>query len=154
MYYNVVTTETKGSTKERALFIDKKFTNVIGAALSSSLFWWYQQVYSNGLDLKSYEIETFPVPIDTLTTPVRQKIEKLYEQYLQSIERHVNERESQEYKHITKYKEYKIRYSKTLIDAMDDIICPLYGLTEEECEFIKNYELRFRIDDPFEEETK
>ena len=30
---------------------------------------------------------------------------------------------------------------------MDDVICPLYGLTEEECEFIKNYELRFRTDE-------
>ena len=147
MYYNVVTNKTQGSTKEKSLFIDKKLTNVIGAVLSSSLFWWYQQVYSNGLDLKSYEIESFPIPVAALAVPVRQKIEKLYERYLRDIERHVVDHETKEYKHITKYKEYMIRYSKVLIDAMDDVICPLYGLTEEECEFIKNYELRFRTDE-------
>jgi predicted RNA methylase len=145
-YYNVVTNSSQGSTKEKALFLDKKLADTIGATLSSSLFWWYQQVYTNGLDLKSYEIDSFPIPMDKLTPAIRRKIEKLYEQYLQSIERHVIDRESQEYKHITKFKEYKIRYSKALIDAMDDIICPLYGLTEEETEFIKHYELQFRID--------
>jgi hypothetical protein len=147
MYYNVITNKTMGSTKERSLYLDKKFTDVIGAVLSSSLFWWYQQVYSNGLDLKSYEIESFPIPVRRLTPAVRRKIESLYQKYLRSIERHVIEHETKEYKHVTKYKEYKIRYSKTLIDAMDDVICPLYGLTEEECEFIKTYELRFRTDE-------
>ena len=114
------------------------------------MFWWYQQVYSNGLDLKSYEIESFPIPIESLTAPVRRKIEKRYERYLQDIERHVVEHESKEYKHITRYKEYKIRYSKALIDTIDDVICPLYGLTKDETEFIKNYELRFRTDDEIE----
>ena len=72
------------------------------------------------------------------TDPKHRKIEKLYEQYLQSIERHVIERETTE---------YKIRYSKALIDKIDDLICPLYGLTDEERDFIKNYEIKFRIDE-------
>jgi len=146
-YYNVVVNCSQGSTKERPVYLDKKLADSVGAILSSSLFWWYQQVYSNGLDLKSYEIESFPIPVDALTTPIRRKIEKLYARYLQDIELHVIERESQKYKHITKFKEYKIRFSKALIDAVDDIICPLYGLTNEELTFIKNYELRFRIDE-------
>ena len=154
MYYNIITNYSSGSTQERSLYFEKMLANSIGAILSSSLFWWYQQVYTDNLHIKSSEIESFPIPVAALTASVRRKIEKLYERYLQDIEHHVNERESHEYKHITKFKEYKIRYSKVLIDAMDDIICPLYGLTEAECEFIKNYELRFRIDDPFEEETK
>jgi len=146
-YYNVITNSSQGSTKEKVLSLNKKLADTIGAILSSSLFWWYQQVYTNGLDLKSYEIESFPIPIDALTAQVRREIEKRYERYLQDIERNVIERESQEYKHVSKFKEYKIRYSKALIDAIDDMICPLYGLTDEELEFIKSYELRFRIDD-------
>jgi len=144
-YYNVVTNYPTGSTKEKPMFLDSKLTNTVGAALSSHLFWWYQQVYSNSLDLKSYEIESFPIPVNNLTPAIRRKIEKLYEQYLQDIENRVIVRETKEYKHITKFKEYKIRYSKALIDAIDDLICPLYGLTKEETEFIKNYEIEFRL---------
>jgi hypothetical protein len=146
-YYNVVTNYSTHSTKEKSLPLDKKFADVIGAILSSSLSWWYMQIYSNTRDSKSYEIESFPIPVRRMTPAVRRKIESLYKKYLRSIERHVIEHETKEYKHVTKYKEYKIRYSKALIDAMDDVIYPLYGLTEEECEFIKNYELRFRIDE-------
>ena len=43
------------------------------------------------------------------------------------------------------FKEYKIGKSKAIIDKIDDLICPLYGLSSEETEFIKNYELEFRI---------
>ena len=146
-YFNVITNQPTGSTQEKSLCFDKKLTNVIGAILSSHLFYWYQQVYYDNLHIKSYEIESFPIPVESLTAPVRRKIEKLYERYLQDIERHVIEHETKEYKHVTRYKEYKIRYSKILIDAMDDVICPLYGLTEKELEFIMNYELHFRLDE-------
>ncbi|MDR3182010.1 MAG: hypothetical protein LBT89_03670, partial [Planctomycetaceae bacterium] len=145
LYYNVITNYSTDSTKEKPLCFDKNIADVVGAILSSSLFWWYQQVYTNNLDLKSYEIESFPIPVAKLTPAVRAKIEKLYKQYLRSIERNVIEHETQEYKHVTKYKEYKIRYSKPLIDQIDGLICPLYALTHEETEFIKNYEIEFRI---------
>jgi len=145
-YYNVITNYSTGSTQEKSLCFERKLADIVGATLSSNLFYWYQQVYYDNLHIKSYEIESFPIPVKQLTPAIRRKIEKLYDQYLQDIERHVIQRESQEYKHITTFKEYKIRYSKALIDAMDDVICPLYGLTEEETEFIKNYELRFRMD--------
>jgi methylase of polypeptide subunit release factors len=147
MYYNVVTNYPSESTQEKTLYIDKKFTNFVGAVLSSSLFWWYQQVYSDNLHIKLYEIESFPIPVAALTEQVRRKIEKLYERYLQDIERHVIEHETKEYKHVTRYKEYKIRYSKSLIDKIDDLIAPLYGLTDEERDFIKNYEIKFRVDE-------
>lgn len=35
--------------------------------------------------------------------------------------------------------------SKAIIDEIDDYICPLYGLTKTETDFIKNYELEFRL---------
>ena len=40
---------------------------------------------------------------------------------------------------VDSFKEYKIVRSKSIIDEIDDYICPLYGLTKEETEFIKNY---------------
>ncbi|GHT45244.1 hypothetical protein FACS189454_04410 [Planctomycetales bacterium] len=147
MYYNVITNYSTESTQEKPLYFDKNLADVVGAILSSSLFWWYQQVYSNNLDLKSSEINSFPIPDAQLTPDIIRKIERLYARYLKDIERNVVEHTTTEYKNVTKYKEYKIRYSKHLIDAIDDLICPLYGLTDEETEFIKNYESAFRLDD-------
>ncbi|MDR1478631.1 MAG: hypothetical protein LBJ00_06780 [Planctomycetaceae bacterium] len=126
---------------------DTKISNIIGAILSSNLFWWYQQVYSNNLDLKSYEIESFPIPVKNLEPEVLRQIEKLYAKYLRDIQKNIIEHKTAEYVKVDSYNEYKIRYSKPLIDLIDDTICPLYGLTQEEIEFIKNYELTFRVDE-------
>jgi hypothetical protein len=46
---------------------------------------------------------------------------------------------------VSSFEEYKIRKSKKLIDRLDDLICPLYGLTAEQIDFIKNYEIQYRI---------
>ena len=43
------------------------------------------------------------------------------------------------------FTEFKIVKSKSIIDRIDDYIGPLYGLTSEEIEFVKNYELEFRM---------
>jgi hypothetical protein len=56
-------------------------------------------------------------------------------------------RQTTRYANIDSFKEYKIRKSKHLIDKIDDIICPLYGLTPEETEFVKSYEIEFRVDE-------
>lgn len=73
----------------------------------------------------------------------------LYELYQKDIEDNANVRYSTEesgYK-VSSFKEYKIGRSKAIIDRIDDYICPLYGLTKEETEFIKNYEIEFRLSD-------
>ena len=43
-------------------------------------------------------------------------------------------------------KEYRLRKSKSIIDEIDRLICPLYDLSESETEFIINYEIEFRAD--------
>ncbi len=144
-YYNVVTNYPSGSTKEKAIYFDKKVANAVGAILSSSLFFWFQQVYSNSLDLKSYEIESFTVPAKSLTDAVLAQIGTLYAEYLADAERNAIRHETKSYAHVDSFKEYKIRKSKHLIDRIDDAIAPLYGLTLDEGAFIKDYEKEFRV---------
>ena len=119
--------------------------NIIGAILSSNLFFWFYQIYSNNLDLKTYEIESFRIPIEKLNSEMDKKIEHAYENYLRDIERNVNTRQTTRYANIDSFKEYKISKSKQLIDVIDDLIHPLYGLNKEESDFIKNYEISFRV---------
>jgi hypothetical protein len=66
---------------------------------------------------------------------------------LRDIQKNIVEHQTTEYVNVDSYKEYKIRYSKHLIDAIDDLIAPLYGLTDKELDFIKNYEIKFRVDE-------
>ncbi len=145
-YFKVITNYPTGSTKEKHIYFDDKDAN-IGAIMSSNLFFWFYQLYSNNLDLKFYEIESFPIPVEYLNKKINEKIENAYTDYLADIERNAITRKTENYANITAFKEYKIGKSKSLIDKLDDLICPLYGLTQEETGFIKNYEISFRLTD-------
>ena len=144
-YFKVVTNYPTGSTKEKPLFFDKRFANSIGCVLSSSLSFWFYQIYSNNLDWKTYEIENFTLPF--LSDKNIVDLEKLYKKYLDDIEMNANIRVSTgESKYLVDtFKEYKIVRSKSIIDEIDDYIGPLYGLTQNEIDFIKNYEIEFRM---------
>ncbi len=146
-YFKVITNYSTGSTKETSILFDKRIANSIGAILSSNLFFWFYQIYSNNLDMKFYEIESFRIPLDKLTNERIETLEKLYDTYLKDIEANSNVRQTTRYANIDSFREYKIGKSKHLIDKIDDFICPLYGLTQEETDYIKNYEIAFRMTD-------
>ena len=146
-YFKVVTNYPTGSTKEKAILLKNNMRDAIGCLLSSNLGFWYYQIYSNNLDWKYCEITSFPIP--PLEEKALSKINSLYADYLSDIERNANVRfnsGSSKY-NVDSFKEYKIGKSKAMIDNIDDYICPLYGLTLKETEFIKNYEIEFRLSD-------
>jgi hypothetical protein len=145
-YFKVITNYSTGSTKEKAVYFDKKTADILGAILSSNLYFWFYQIFSNNLDLKSYEIESFHIPLEKMSEDTIKALETVYSLYLTDIEKYATVRNTKKYANINSFKEYKIGKSKHLIDRIDDILCPLYGLTKVETEFIKNYEIKFRVD--------
>ena len=144
-YFKVVTNYFTGSSAERALMLDRKYADAIGCILSSNLSFWFYQIYSDNLNWKDCEITSMPVP--SLTNEQIDYLNNLYGEYLEDIELNANVRQSSGSStyHVSQFKEYKIVKSKSIIDRIDDYICPLYGLTDEERDFVKNYELEFRM---------
>lgn len=144
-YFKIVTNYSTGSTKEKAILFEKELSNAIGCILSSNLSFWYYQIISNNLDWKSEELLSFTIP--ELTDENINDLSSLYQEYQTDIEAKANVRQSsgESRYNVTQFKEYKIVKSKSIIDRIDDYICPLYGLTNEERDFVKNYELEFRM---------
>ena len=145
-YFNVVTDYSTFTSAEKQLNL--RYHRQIGLCLSSTLFWFYQQVYTDGLNLKQSEIKNFPLPnFDKMPKETLSELNKLYSRYLEDIETKANRRiaSGDSSYNVDSFKEYKIVRSKRIIDEIDDYICPLYGLTQEETDFIKNYELEFRL---------
>ena len=139
-YYKIITKLPTNSSAEGSLTIEKKYQDLVGALLSSTLFYWFWLIHSDWHNLRSTELEMMPFPYRNFTDDVLNLISKNYDSYLFDLK---------EKSQITKtgLRCYFARKSKHLIDQLDDIICPLYGLTPEETEFIKNYEIEFRVDD-------
>lgn len=141
-YFKVITNYTTNSSAESFFLVKNDYQNIIGAVLSSNLFFWYYQIFSDNLNLKSIEIENFPLPKKIIV--IKKELNDLYENYLEDIERNASVRQTENYNNISEFKEYKIRKSKNIIDKIDNLIYKFYDLTSEEIEYIINYEIEYR----------
>jgi hypothetical protein len=144
-YYNIITNFPTGSTKEKAIFINNKYRDLVGAILSSNLYFWFYSIYSNNLDLKSYELEEFPLNLDVFSNDEIKTISAIYNEYMLDLENNAKVIKAS-YATIDSFKEYKARLSKHLIDSLDRAIYKAFGINQEEYEFLINYDLEFRTD--------
>jgi len=101
-------------------------------------------------NIKQTELENFPLfDPEKLSDAEILQIENLYAEYLADIEKNVEIRttSAKSSYNVATFKNYKLRRSKNLIDKLDDLIDKFYSLSNEEINFIKNFELEFRISD-------
>ncbi|MGX2971597.1 type IIG restriction enzyme/methyltransferase [Helicobacter sp. T3_23-1059] len=134
-YYDLYTGySTTNSTTEKSF--KAKNAKMLVALMSSNLFWWFRNAYSEGRHSYTYEFERFSIP--KFSKAIITKLEKLATRYESDIEKN--------HDFSNGVKTYKIRKSKHIIDEIDRLICPLYDLSDEEMDFIINYEIEFRTD--------
>ena len=144
-YFKIFTNYSTNSSAETSIEIINNYANSILAILSSNLFFWYYQIYSDNLNMKSTEVVSFPFPKDNFDNSSLKSLESIYNRYLIDIEKNANIRKTKKYANIDSFKEYKIGKSKAIIDEIDNFIYKFYGISKDEIEFIKNYEINFRI---------
>ncbi len=134
-YYDLYANySTTNSTTQKSFEVDN--SKMVVTLLSSTLFWWFRNLYSEGRHSYIYEFERFPIP-DFSAAQIKH-LEILCDRYLADIEANADFSNS--------VKTYKIRKSKHIIDEIDKFICPIYGLNEQETKFIINYNIEFRTD--------
>lgn len=136
---------------EKSIKINDAYSNsAIGAVVSSSLFYWNYIAYTDCRNLTKGYIDNFPAPISAISDPgLAAEGEKLFADY-----------EANKYTKDTFYKstgrnvvydEYYPKKSKYLIDKIDSIIALHYSFTEEELDFIINYDIKYRMGDELNE---
>lgn len=143
-YFKVITPYTNKTSSERELLFNKKYRDAIGCILSSNLSFWFYQIYSDNYNWRTNELYSFTIP--NLESIHIKTLSEIYSEYLKEIESNCIRKQSKgsTYK-VSSFKEYHIVKSKHIIDRIDDFIGPLYGLTDKEIDFIKSYELQFRM---------
>lgn len=107
------------------------------AILNSNLFFLYWTIVSDCWHITNKELSEFFVPTNgvcldmfrILTSKLERKLERT-KKYIGSVQ--------------TQY-EYKHRECKPEIDAIDDALQEIYGLTDDEVAFLKEYKLKYRM---------
>ncbi|MCM1556729.1 MAG: N-6 DNA methylase [Anaeroplasma bactoclasticum] len=104
--------------------------------LNSSLFWWYWICVSDCWHITNKELIGFTIPKLEDFKEVK-RLEKALEKRLEKTKKYIG----------TKQIDYEYKHRKCIkeIHAIDDYICDLYGFSEEEKIYIKNFAYRYRV---------
>jgi hypothetical protein len=132
------------STRETFFTLaNKQMIKPIVAILSSNVFWWWYTVTSNCRDLNPYDVQNFPVPESAL---LDEKLVSLGSEYLTDLQKNSTMLvRNQKQTGITETQSFKIQKSKPIIDEIDRVLAQHYGFTDEELDFIINYDIKYRM---------
>ena len=116
------------------------------AVLSSSLFFWYFILTTNCRDLNPVDLEEFPFDLAVLSENDNQQLTQMCSKLMSDYEAksQLKEKTSTLTGEIV-YQEFYPRESKPIIDEIDKVLAKHYGFTEEELDFIINYDIKYRM---------
>ena len=137
----------KISTQVKPLYLTAELdAAVVVAALNSSLFYWWYVILSDCRHLNLREIEHFPIGVDEINETIKQSLSEFSVDLMQDLKHHAQRKETN-YKATGRvvYDEFYPRHSKPIIDKIDRVLAKHYGFTDEELDFIINYDIKYRM---------
>ena len=137
----------KISTQVKAIkFSSKTDAQATVAALNSSLFYWWFLLLSDCRHLNLREIESFPIGLSGMSQSTKTRLAELTDELMGSFRRHSRRKETR-YQTTGRviYDEFDQKPSKPIIDKIDHVLAEHYGFTDEELDFIINYDIKYRM---------
>ncbi|MBU3913897.1 MAG: SAM-dependent methyltransferase, partial [Nanoarchaeota archaeon] len=113
------------------------------AVLSSDVFWWWYTITSNLRDLNPSDIQGFPVPASVFEDSIITALAQKYVRDLKQNSTMLVRQQKQTGKIETQ--SFKVQQSKHIIDEIDRALAKHYGFTDEELDFIINYDIKYRM---------
>ncbi|CAK7023504.1 MAG: hypothetical protein PARBB_01485 [Parabacteroides distasonis] len=138
------------STTEKSFKTNSDYQKSMVATLSSSLYYWFWRVVSNCRHLTNREIEAFPISNCILMDKNLNSLCEKYEVSLKKNKKLSTTQNKTSGKILQDF--YYVRLSKPIIDEIDKALAEHYGFTEEEFDFIINYDIKYRMGDELNEE--
>lgn len=113
-------------------------------ALNSSLFRWYLATFSDCRNLNRRDVLSFPIDLTEVVNSEGEVLSGLARELSRSLQETSEMRRMRFKNDVLNVQCIIPRYSKPIIDKIDHALARHYGFTEEELDFIVNYELKYR----------
>ena len=125
-------------------FAEPSHAAAVFCVFNSTLFRWFMDVVSDGSHLNRRETDLFPFDPRTATKFLDELI-KLGKRLSTDLKKHSFERKMT-YSHDTLIVQCIVpKFSKSILDEIDAVLAGHYGFTEEELDFIVNYDIKYRL---------
>ncbi len=137
------------SSRENYLYFNSESDrDIVIAALSSNLFFWYFVLTTNGRDLNPYDLNNFPFNVFKLSEHIQQTLLSLSKCLMDDYSANkIMKQKISKKTGVIRYEEFYPRNSKEIIDKIDKALAEYYGFSEEELDSIINYDIKYRMGD-------
>jgi len=123
-------------------FENKEAAYFVTCLLNSSLFYWYYSALSDCEHINDTLLQTFSIPAQWDMERWNVIHDKLANDLRKKAQRKII---STKQGHQIEYDEMKAMLSKPIIDEIDRVLAKHYGFTDEELDFIINYDIKYRM---------
>ena len=142
----------KGKSEDYKPFaFDSRFADQIITLLNSSLFYWFWRAHSDGFHCGYADVYRMPFKpgFDQKTSRELSTLKtRLQESYIaNSINKQIRTQAG-----LITYQEFYPKASKPIIDKIDAVLARHYGFTDDELDFIINYDVKYRLGADADEE--
>jgi len=114
--------------------------------LNANLFYWFVTVFSDCRHVNKREVDAFPIDLNALAaSQARKSLVKLANALMEDLDRNSVDRRMRLQHDTLIVQCIYPKLSKPIIDEIDQVLARHYGITEEELDFIINYDIKYRM---------
>ena len=123
-------------------FVERQRGSIV-ALLNSSLFYWFWRCHSDGFHCGYGDVYLMPYREPQLE--IKAALLQLQKRLINSFKQSSQEKSITTKAGAIRYQEFYPKLSKPIIDEIDRVLARHYGFTDEELEFIINYDIKYRM---------
>jgi hypothetical protein len=142
------------STHYKCLPLPAPYKVILPTILSSSTFYFWYILKSNCRDLIRADVVSFPIELDRLSPAEKERLEDLGEELSKDLQYNKVRVTYQKKNAEVIYDQYWPEKSKSIMDKIDKVLTKHYEFTDEELDFIINYDIKYRMGRDAEEEAE
>ena len=145
-FYQVGDDKPKMSSHiKRLFFLSKDMSKIVLCFLNSSLFYWWNWHFTNCRDLSIADIDRSRIDLSGFDQASIETFNKLSVSLMEDLKKN-----SKVYRRVSKgiltqFDSFYPALSKPIIDEIDRVLAKHYGFTDEELDFIINYDIKYRM---------
>jgi hypothetical protein len=138
--------EIGSSSRESHLYFDDETKLYIATAIfNSNIYYWYYTITSNARDNNPSDLKRFPIDFDKISNVISELLFEYAKMLMSDYNKNAITKTERRRTGIVEFQQYNPKLSKSIIDKIDITLAKYYGLTEEELDYIINYDIKYRM---------
>ncbi len=135
----------RGKSDDYKMFrFEKEHNEQIAATLNSTLFYWYWRSHCDGFHCGYNDVYSMPYK-KIVDVVLRKSLKTLFAELMRHLQEDSEKRSIRTKAGQIQYQEFYPAHSKPIIVEIDRVLAKHYDFTDEELDFIINYDIKYRM---------